>query len=127
MPGGPSANLEEPATQSLISTPAPRPSWIASPHSQPILPPTDALPLRRSRNSAESARPSSADSKPGSLRLPSNSISPSTATLSAKSTQTTSSCAPERCAPASVFPTFALDPEETRALNAAYHQRIHQD
>ena len=34
-----------------------------------------------------------------------NSISPSTATRSAKSTLTTSSCAPERCAPASAFPT----------------------
>ena len=32
-------------------------------------------------------------------------------------------CAQERCAPASAFPNLALPPEETRAINAAYHQR----
>jgi hypothetical protein len=44
MPGGPSQNHhEEPETRCSISTPAPKPSWIASLHSQPILPHTAAL------------------------------------------------------------------------------------
>ena len=34
MPGGPPANHVEPATRNSTSTPAPKPSWIASPRSQ---------------------------------------------------------------------------------------------
>src|SRR6516165_4959536 len=89
MPGVPSANLVEPATPNSTSTHAPKPSWTASPRSRPILPPTATPALALYRNSAVSARPRSADSKSGSPRPPSNSISPSTATLSAKSTPTT--------------------------------------
>jgi Telomere resolvase len=45
----------------------------------------------------------------------------STATRSAPWSPITWSCAGQR------FSYLALDPEETRALNAAYHQRIHHD
>src|SRR6266478_9229692 len=57
-------------TPCSISTPAPKPSWIASLHSLPILRLTAALALWRSRNCAVSARPRSADLKP--LRPPAN-------------------------------------------------------
>ena len=58
---------------------------------------------------------------------PSSSHSPNTATRSAPWNPITWSCAQEKCAPAQRFSYLALEPEETRALNAAYHERIHRD
>jgi len=64
MPGSPSpSHHEEPETLCSISTPAPKPSWIASLHVSAVSRLTATLALWRSENSAASVRRRSADSK----------------------------------------------------------------
>src|SRR6516164_11497322 len=127
MPGAHPANLVEPATPNSIWTPAPKPSSTASLRSQPILPPTATPALALYRNSAVSAKPRSADSKSGSPRRPSKlylskyrdairQIDPDHLVLRLRKMRS-----------GQRFSYLALPPEETRALNAAYHQRIHED
>jgi hypothetical protein len=99
----------------------------ASPLSLPISPHTAALAPSPSRNFTESAWPKSAPSKPGTPWPPSNSHSPSTGSAIRAVDPDHLVLRPRKMRSGQRFSYLALDPEETRTLNAAYHERIHHD
>jgi hypothetical protein len=77
------------------------------------------------RNFTESAWPKSAPSKPVTPLPPSNSPSPSTGSAIRAVDPDHLVLRPGKMRSGQRFSYLALEPEETRALNAAYHERIH--
>ena len=107
--------------------PSPRLPLNASPLSLPISPPTAAPAPWPSRNFTDSAKPKYEGSKPSTPWPPSNSPSPSTGSAIRAVDPDHLVLRPRKMRSGQRFSYLALEPEETRALNAAYHERIHQD
>jgi hypothetical protein len=116
-------NLEEPVVLDFGAR-----AQSASPLSLPISPHAAALGTPSpSRNFIGSAKPKSEGSKPITPWPPSNSPSPSTESAIRAVDPDHLVLRPRKMHSGQRFSYLALEPEETRALNAAYHERIHRD